>query len=232
MIQSVWTKPDGAVFEGMREIVVAGMPQVLKLVRRTPVVPRHVLLMTNYVHRDRPYLALPLEPFQDEMLRVPLLLRDALGTELEFRWRPHPADEDGAVARGHAKVPFVKLSRNRSLADDLDACDVAFSGQSTALIEAVTSEVPFFVQVTPELANEMAWVPNERRFFRAEEVVAPFVAWVEALRRGDPAADAATKQAKIALFGASAQPRTLHDAIGALPPRRDLRRFERARMER
>lgn len=216
LIQCIWTRPEEQVFPRDRKVMVAGMPEVLKLRARTPAVPKRVLLLSNYVHRDRPYAALPFEPFQDELLRVPLLLRAELGDHLEFRWRPHPADEDAAVARGHAKVPFVALSRSRSLADDLDECDVLVSTQSTALVEACAGDVPCFVHVTPELDTELAWVPPERRFFRAEEIVAPFVAWVEALRRGDPGANDASRRARVALFGPSGRARSLYDAIQSL----------------
>src|SRR5688500_506577 len=109
------------------------MPEAMRLRPRKRGMPRRVLLLSNYVHRDRSYAALPCEPFQVELLRVPALLREALGDELEFRWRPHPADENEAVARGHARAPFVSLSRDQPLAEDLDGCDVLISGNSTAL---------------------------------------------------------------------------------------------------
>jgi hypothetical protein len=216
LVQCLWTVPETRELGRVRRCVIGGMPDAIKLRPRRPGRPRRVLLLSNYVHRDRTSAALPSEPFQTELLRVPVLLRAALGDDLEFRWRPHPADEDGAVARGLARVPFVTLSRNRPLADDLDACDVLISGRSTALIEAVVAGVPFFVHAPPGMEPDVEWAPAERRFFHAEDVVAPFIAWADALAGNSPEASDADRRARLALFGPSARPRSFHDAVESL----------------
>lgn len=215
-VQCVWTRPEEQMLAHTRRVIAAGMPRVLRLRERTPVVPRRVLLLSNYVHRDRPYRALPHEPFQYELLRVALLLRNRFGSDLSFRWRPHPADERDPVERAHRESAFVALSLDRPLADDLNECDVLVSGQSTALIEAVLGDVPFFVHVIPELEAELDWVPPERRFFRAEEAVGMFSDWVEALRRGDPRASEPSARARRALFGPEGTPRSLHEGLATL----------------
>lgn len=218
--QCIWTHAEEQLLGKTRRCIVAGMPQTLTLRPRAPRVPRRVLILSNYVHRDRPYRAMPHEPFQTELLRVATLLRERFGEDaFEFRWRPHPADEPDAVERGHARVPFVTVSRGRTLAEDLDDCDVLVSGQSTALVEAIVGGVPFFVQVIPELINELSWVPRERRFFTAEELIDPFVEWVDAIRRGDPSASEPENRARRALFGPSGRPRSLHEGLVGLPER-------------
>jgi hypothetical protein len=212
--QCIWTQPESEAFAADRKLLLGGMPEVMKLRSRVPTVPRRVLLLSNYVHRDRLHAAAPFEPFQDELLRVPALLRAKFGDDLEFRWRPHPADEDAAIARGHARVPFVVLSRGRSLAQDLDDCDVLISTQSTALVEAVVGDVPFFAHLIPGAG--LTWVPPERLFFHADELVPRFTEWVEALRREDPQADEPTRRARRALFGDTGHPRSLLEGIASL----------------
>lgn len=213
-VQIVWTEADKGAIGGVRPCEVGGMPQVMKLRARTPVVPRKVLLLTNYVTGMRFYKPLPFEPFQDEVLRAAKLLNDATGGELSFRWRPHPVDEDEPVARGLAKVPFIELSRTRPLEEDLDWCDVLVTVASTAMVEAALGDVPIFVHALPEFEPEFSFMPPERRFFRAEEFLAKFQAYVEAVRRGDPAASAADARGKVGLFGKTGRPRTVHEAFG------------------
>jgi hypothetical protein len=145
-------------------------------------------------------------------------LRAAHDDVLEFRWRPHPADNPAALERALARAPDVELSRGRSLAEDLDWCDVLVSGQSTALVEAVLGGVPSFVHVTPEYEDDLDWVPSTRTFFHAEDIVEPFLEWVRALRRGD--AIDVEADARRALFGPEGRPVTLREALADVSPPR------------
>jgi hypothetical protein len=210
-LHCVWTETDVLAFEALgAKAVSAGMPRrTVTRARRRPVT--HVLVMTNYCHRDDLESGVwPLEPFQHEILRVPELLA-AERPGLRFRWRPHPSDGKAPIAREHAELANVDLSVGTALDDDLSWADLVVSSMSTTVFEALLTDVPVFMQVLPYLdgAPVLAPLAKERQFFRAEEVISRIVACLERLDRDDPDALRPERASRVALFGPTGEPTSI-----------------------
>lgn len=192
--------------------VVAGMPPVRELPRRAASGPARVLLMTSYAHRDgiSPLGAWPWLPFQQEMLAVAEHV-EALGLDVELRWRPHPADLDSLLEPARARFPSVACSRGAPLESDLEWADVVVTSVSTSMLEALALGRPVFVQLTPEFQDVALtrFVSPERAFFRAKELARLLAEFVHRWRSGDDRAFAPDRQARAALFGPSGQPASL-----------------------
>lgn len=134
---------------------------------------RNVLLVSNYQHRD---WVNRFGNFQqvtlDEALHTFDLLAREHALELNFRWRPHPADVPSLVAATHAKWPWVELSHNaRPLGEDLRWADVVISTPSSSVAEALFAGIPVFMHAEPDcwrtaVAN---WMDPERVFYHAED---------------------------------------------------------------
>lgn len=212
----VWTHPDAQTQRPLEQTyVVAGLPP-LALPRRIRSTVERILFLSNYVHHGyRVEGRQPLEPLQLELLRAAPLARRAVGPNAEVRWRPHPADDREAVARTMATVTNVECSVGRDLTDDVAWADIIVCTPSSTLYQAVLADVPVFLHLTPDYAETPignAIVPS-RTFFFAEELVPKLSACLDALKRGDPDALAAERQARTTFFGPGGQPKSFAEVV-------------------
>lgn len=222
--RSVWTRADAASLEGFgQKVVVAGMPRTIIAHPRPAQRPvKNVLIMSNYVHRDQktPW-GFALLPFQTELVRAAGLIRNQVRSDLAFRWRPHPADDERMVEQTLSQHPGLELSRGRALQEDADWADIILSSQSSVAVESLVAGVPVFVHVQPipSASPHIGAFDPSRRFFWARELVPLFTACVQALERGDPDALEPERRARIALFGPTGEPPRLDTLLfAALTP--------------
>jgi hypothetical protein len=212
----VWVDADARLNVNTNQrSIVAGAPRTVASNaghRRAGV--RNVLIMSNYVHRDaRVGGRFPQWPLQSELLGVVAVLRQPFGDRCRFRWRPHPADDEAEVARALGRFEGLELSRGCPLGADTAWADVIVSSFSSAAFEALMADVPLFLHVTPGLRDfpAVTCFDRARRFFRAEEIRAPFADCIAALDDGDPVALEPERRARAALFGTAGEPSSLAD---------------------
>lgn len=201
-----WTEPDAAMYRALgNRALQAGMPIRHRAVPQRQGKPRRILIVTSYCHRDVGRFGYPLKAFQDEVLEVPRLMREANVGDVQFRWRPHPADAPHLLQRGLSRIRDVEYAPDGTLESALEWADVVISSISTAIHEALFWNVPVFVHMTPEFdeAEVYDFISRSRCFFRATELVAPLR---EVLASAPPSL-APEEEARRALFGASGFPR-------------------------
>jgi hypothetical protein len=217
-IRCVWTYADAEANQGFGQpTIVAGMPRTIMPNRRAAgTATQRVLIMSNYCHRaTRIGSRWPQLPFQNELLRLPGLLRQALGERFQFRWRPHPADNEGAVQQTFAQTSGVEISRGRPLEEDVAWAEIIVSSVSSAAIEALLAEVPVFLHCIPEYSETpvvLRFHPS-RRFVWARDLALPFGRCVEALDAGDAGALAPERETRFLLFGPGGEPESLEDLL-------------------
>jgi hypothetical protein len=214
-LHGAWTENDRRCLQSLRGgVVVGGMPVRLRQRERKPV-PKSILVMTSYLHRD--YVGVrDLDLFEEELVAFMIQLRSSAVTrELEVRWRPHPGSLDRKLA------PLVKrleplgvhVSRGRTLAADVDEADLVVSNMSTVIAEAVLTGLPIFVHVMPLhwAAPAADFVHPDRAFFRATDGAALIERYVERAKAGavDPVPEAFMRER---LFGPTGRPQPLNVA--------------------
>ena len=188
-LRLLWTFPDACSADAPGvKTVVTGMPLRFNLPPRTAQA-RRVLVMSSYTHRDaivnegivRKRRRFPLQIFQTEILDVIRCLREMGHHDLEFRWRPHPADTDSEIQRDLSALPNVELSRGRALVEDASWADLIVSSNSTVVVETMFAGVPVFVQLLAELQGLPAtsFLAPDRIFFHSREGARLIARWLE-----------------------------------------------------
>ncbi len=213
-----WVTADArsARFSG-RTVVQTGMPLRLRRGGRTGPI-RRILVMSNYAHRDQEVRGcFPNEPLQEELLDIVPRLRALVGEELQFRWRPHPADLPHVLERTRALIGLdaVTVSRGSPLAEDADWADLIVTSQSTALIEVLFIGVPVFVHTVPDLRDLplMDYLHPARQFWRAPEGARMIARFMERDALG-PDRLAPEHRALVMLFGPTGEPVPMHEFFG------------------
>lgn len=170
-IHVAWTENDRRCLAPLRTGVrVGGMPRRIRCKARAPQ-PASILVMTSYLHRDYQGVR-ALEPFEDEMVEFIRLLRLSQVTgHSQISWRPHPASLDTQLKPrvDSLRTLDIRLSRNRTLADDVADADIVVSNMSTVIAEVLLGGLPVFAHVMPLHWGAPAsdFIHDRRAFFRA-----------------------------------------------------------------
>lgn len=222
-IRCVWTLPDSRAAEvGGQATLVTGMPAPERLSARTRPA-RRILMMSNYVHRDAARDGhYPLRAFQDELLDVIPLLRARGHADKEFRWRPHPADDQLLVALEAKRHPGLALSRGVAVEEDAAWADLVVSSISTTLIEVLFAGVPVFVHALPEHWGTpvTSFIDPSRLFFRAADGADAISSWLDQHGSDAKGGLAQEEKARVALFGATGEPVPMTEYFGRSATRR------------
>jgi hypothetical protein len=162
---------------------------------------------------DNPF---PREVYQPELLDVIRRLRALGHADLEFRWRPHPADVLARVLRDLGDTTDVELSRGRPLEEDAAWADVIVSSNSTAVIEMMFAGVPVFLHNLAEFDGLPAtsFLARERVFFHAEDGARRVAAWLDRFASRPSDGLAPERAARVALFGAAGVPVPMTEYFG------------------
>lgn len=214
----VWTQADAKVLSEERRsqwIEVAGMPRPLGLNRREHHRGTRVLIMSNYSHRDAAVDGYPFRAAQNELMKLPALLRERVRHQLDFRWRPHPADSPVTVGELHSRLDAVELSRGRPIAEDLTWSDLIVSSASAVVFEAVFADVPLFLHAHPEqwLTPITSFLDPTRVFFYSADVADRISQCLAHLQSGDESAVEPDRAFRARLFGESGEPRTVREGL-------------------
>jgi hypothetical protein len=223
-VRLAWTTADALATAGPGvRTIVSGMPLRFRLPPRARR-PRRILLASGYVHRDAEWIfgfpgatnRYPHRVFQAELLALVPLLRSRLGSDLEFRWRPHPSDIHAQLEADLARLDRVELSRGRPFEDDAAWADVMVSSLSTIVIEAIFAGIPVFVHVLPEADGLPATrhLAPSRVFFHAEDGARVIAEW--ATRFGDePLLGLEPEErSRVTLFGETGEPVPMTEYLG------------------
>jgi hypothetical protein len=202
--RAVWSRGDAETVNSLdQRAIITGVPRtgVPKPPRTGP--PQRVLVLSNYVHESWAGSGYPLRFHQAELLRAVQLVRARFGPRFQYRWRPHPSDNETDIAVGLRQSPGVVRSTEPTLSADLAWSDLVISSNSSSSIEALLWGRPVFLHTSPlhRFLPEARAFAEERRFFRAAELPEPFAACVGLMDAGDPAALAPEVRAREALHG-------------------------------
>jgi hypothetical protein len=198
-LRLVWSNTDAESVTPDQKVAVLVRRHEARPEVRASRVPRKVILLTNYAHRDLPVRERPYRMLlQSELLDAASELKRR-NPQLELRWRPHPADlrplvEPEAQAR---QLPLSAIA----LGEDLAWADIAVCSISTTILSALRSGLPTFVHVPPESQQAMSWVPRERSFFYRPELVSRLEAFLSVASSSSEAAGQPEQQMWDAHFG-------------------------------
>ena len=216
--RALFTAADAETVSSLgQKAVVGGMPRRQSPRAVRPPRPPRVLFLSNYCHRDYEVEGrFSFECFQNELLSVSELV-SARFPEIELRWRPHPADNEAAIARSQERFPRVRRTTNKSLEADFEWADVLVSSMSTTVLEGLFLDLPVFIHIPPEYRagpNARRYDPRRVFFYRDEgiEKLAPIVDALLQKREVDVSIEARTRTA---FFGPSGQPESLIEALRA-----------------
>jgi hypothetical protein len=149
-----------------------------------------------------------MQPMLDEAVAL-----ERLGVPVELRWRPHPADEPGRVARLRARYPQLQAA-SRTFEEDIAWAHVLVASVSSVILEALFYGVPVFVHDVPRWAEAMMEPFDDLRRFghlhRLADLLPPVVT---GLRAGDPKTLEPEARARVALFGPGERPRSYGDLV-------------------
>ncbi len=231
----VWTGADAASIAELGErAFIAGSPFSGTPTTRSPQGPRRILVLTNFTHwGSRVDGWSPLECFQDEMLRAADRIQAVRGSSVEFRWRPHPADDPEAVNRGLRGRPYLTRSTSETCQEDVAWADVVLASISTSVVEALLGGGVVFVHLPPDHLDvtPTSFIEPTRRFFWARDVVGPVCECLTAIDAGLDVT-APERAALTKLFGSAAPSAagqgTIVDRARALKSQDDVREPRRA----
>jgi hypothetical protein len=217
-VRLFWTRPDKASARAPGVHVNSGMPIRMRFPPRARR-PRRILIASSYAHRDQDVFfgfpvrggpqRYPLSVYQREMLGIiPILRERSRDGGLEFRWRPHPADNEIETRAAFSECTGVELSRGRSLEEDAEWADIILSSSSTLVIETMFAGVPVFVHALPELWSIPAtsFVAPGRIFFYAEDGARHIANWIDRFGADPSEGLEPERRARALLFGESLEP--------------------------
>jgi hypothetical protein len=188
-IHVAWTENDRRCLAPLRTGVrVGGMPRRIPYKARAPQ-PSSILVMTSYLHRDYQGVR-ALGPFEDEMVEFMRLLRLSPVTgRSKISWRPHPASLETQLKPrvDSLRTLDIRLSRNRTLADDVADADIVVSNMSTVIAEVLLGGLPVFAHVMPLHWGAPAsdFLHGRRAFFRARAGLGLVEDYFERCSRGE-----------------------------------------------
>jgi hypothetical protein len=176
--------------------------------------PKRVLLLSNYgtlvggAHRRR----FPRAGYQVHLVGEVAKACRALGLN-ELRWRPHPGDDQAAVARDAERFGPMMVSRGTPLEDDFDWADLTITSLSSTVVEALAWDKPLLLHDIPvhEADVLMSLFPDERRFRNQEELEMALRRALADLEAGPPYEPEQTLRQT--LFGPSGHPRSIADEV-------------------
>lgn len=210
----VWHEGEAAALSAVGQSASrAGLP--LRTVDKPSPDPRRVLLMTSYMHRDHPAWKIQyLNRLHDDFMSIARDLASQLpDQELEFRWRPHPAEPRVQVEK-YAARGGLDLSTEVSLQTDLDWAGLVVSVHSSAVVEALLYPVPVYVHLYPELFDTpfTAFLSDHRVFFYAQEVLPRIARTIRQMLDGEDVLEP-ERSSRAAFWGTP--PITLLDGVDA-----------------
>lgn len=203
-LRVVWTKTDAEICRQLGRAAFVAPPAKTYLPEcgaELPL-PRSVLLLTNYTHVDWEQSGYPFEPFQIMLLDAIAAVRKACPEIFQFRWRPHPNDCSSSIRRGHARVPFVEISRSRSLDTDINWAELIVASPSSTISAAMQRGVPVFVHAPPAFSflPDLKVISEKRRFFYPEELASQIASCLSTLRSNPEEYLAPERKARGLLF--------------------------------
>ncbi len=180
--------------------------------RPTANTPLRVLLMSNYgtlmsgAHRRR----FPRLGYQRQLLAD---FAAALDMGQSLRWRPHPGDDQTAIAAELARFGPSLILSTGSLDDDLGWADLIVTSLSSTVVEALAWEKPLLIHDIPvhEADVLMALFSVTRRFRNADELARALQLAAADARSGQPLVPEA--KLRQVLFGESGQPGSIAEVV-------------------